>query len=608
MLSSLKSQISNFKFKKVSRQIQTFLVLTLAILFSLFLLFDRYTSVLAVTAADCLNKNASDLSQGDLDWCLQVGFSQLIAPIQSANEKNKQNLQALQDQLNKINQKLASYKVQLDKNQEDILSKEENLGFTQKILDQKTREHYVFLRLYDPLTPFIFADSATEAFQELTLRQKAESEDVNAIEQYVNEVNNLKIEQASLQKSQAALSFTQKKVADQANFLAGEIAKADAYLATLSSKQQSFIAAKLASLGISRSAYNLAGGCSSDINPFKSPGFSPAIGFFTFGVPNRVGMDQYGAWGRAKAGQSYDQILRAYYNFDNYQNYSGITIKVNNGNGVNTGSVIWTGSLEDYVKRIYEVPDSWTDNDSAALKAQAIAARSYVLAATNNGANSICANQYCQVFKTSPNFHPWENAVNATSGVVMVQGGNPIKAWFSATHGGYEYTSADIGWSATSWTKRLVDASGSVNSFSDLMSKAYDKDSPVFYCDWGGRASYNGTAWLKAEEVADIANVALLAERDGSTRSHLYQVDQPNPEGTDTWDAARVKSELASRGGTPIDSVTNISVSVDFSTGRTTSVVINGQTINGDDFKNYFNLRAPGNIQIVGPLYNVEQR
>jgi hypothetical protein len=191
----------------------------------------------------------------------------------------------------------------------------------------------------------------------------------------------------------------------------------------------------------------------------------------------------------------------------------------------------------------------------------------------------------------------------------MVQGGQPIKAWFSATHGGYEYTSADIGWSATSWTKRLVDTTtGSVGSFSDLMNNAYDKDSPVFYCDWGGRSDQNKTAWLSSTDLADIVNAVLLAEKDGSTKSHLYQPDKANPEGTDTWSADQVKSNLSQRGGTPIDNVTDVSVGVDFGTGRTTTVTINGQTINGDDFKNYFNLRAPANIQIVGPLYNIEKR
>jgi hypothetical protein len=147
-----------------------------------------------------------------------------------------------------------------------------------------------------------------------------------------------------------------------------------------------------------------------------------------------------------------------------------------------------------------------------------------------------------------------------------------------------------------------------VGSFSDLANNAYDRSSPVFYCDWGSRAAYNKTAWLKPDELADIVNAVLLAEKDGSVKSHLYQTDKTNPEGTDTWDPGRVKSELSSRGGTPIDNVSDISVGVDFGTGRTTTVTVNGQTINGDDFKDYFNLRAPSNIQIVGPLYNIEKR
>ena len=388
--------------------------------------------------------------------------------------------------------------------------------------------------------------------------------------------------------------------------MAGEVAKANAYLASLSARQESFIAAKLASLGLSRSAYNLGGGCSSDINPFKSPGFSPAFGFFTFGVPNRIGLNQYGAAGRANAGQNYNQILNAYYNANITTGYStGIMIHVvgtnEYGESINTN---W--SIEDYLLHLYEMPASFP---AEALKAQAIAARSFALAYTNNGAGSICPSQQCQVVKTEAHgSDAWTQAVHDTAGIVLTSGGSPIKAWFSATHGGYAYTSADIGWSSTPYTKRLVDASGPVNSFSDLMNNAYDKDSPIFYCDWGGRSSYNGTAWLTGAEVADIANVTMLAEKDSSTEPHLYQVDKPNPEGTDTWDSGRVKSELSSRGGSPIDSATSVSENVDFTNGKTTSVVINGQTINADDFKNYFDLRAPSNIQIVGPLYNIEIR
>ena len=249
-----------------------------------------------------------------------------------------------------------------------------------------------------------------------------------------------------------------------------------------------------------------------------------------------------------------------------------------------------------------------------ALKAQAVAARSYALSYTNNGAGSICTTQSCQVFKPEPKGGAWEEAVNSTRGWVMVQGGSPIKAWYSSTHGGYILSTSELpGWSATSWTKHAIDTTtGAASGFSDLFSNAYDRESPWFYCDWGSRSEYNKTAWLKSSEVADIMNVILLAKADSSAGEHLYQTDKPNPAGTDTWDEARVRQELSNRGVTPFSNISDVSIGADFSAGRTTSVGILGdggsQSFSGDEFKNWFNLRAPANIQIVGPLFNVERQ
>ena len=144
-----------------------------------------------------------------------------------------------------------------------------------------------------------------------------------------------------------------------------------------------------------------------------------------------------------------------------------------------------------------------------------------------------------------------------TEGLTMYQGGSPIKAWYSSTHGGYVFSSGEIGWSGTSWTKHANDFDGSIGSFADLSSRAYDRDSPWFYCDWGSRGEYNKTAWLKSDELADIVNIILLVKNDPSTRDHLYQVDKSNPAGTDTWDFEKVKSELRSRGINPFSSISD---------------------------------------------------
>lgn len=548
---------------------------------------------------DCLNAPAT---AADAEYCGSQ-LQDLINKYLPAQNTNKKNLAGLQSQLDNINKRINALTAQLKVLTVNVAKREEDMAYTQKIFAEKARNQYTFLRLYDPITPFLFSDNASQAFREISFRQRAADADRKTLDQYATDLIQLKTDQDSLQKTKDALAISQKQVADQTSFLAAEVAKVDSYLAQLSAKQSAFIAAKLDSLGLSRSAYNMKGGCSDDRN--VDPGFSPRIAFFSFGVPNRIGMNQFGAKGRAEAGQSAQDILKAYYNADYTTGYNqSINIRVSGTNEFGQ-SFNDTWNVDDYLKHLYEMP---TDFPMEALKAQAIAARSYALAATNNGAGSICPSQQCQVVKRELNNGTWQAAVDATKGVVMTTGGTPIKAWFSSTHGGYAYTSADIGWSGTSWTKRMQDTTGGVGGFSDLMSNAYDKSSPVFYCDWGSRPNYNKTAWLKPDELADIANVIMLAKKDGSTQSHLAQLDKPNPDGTDTWDAGRVRTELANRGGSPISSATDISIGADFGSGKTTTVTINGQTFDGQEFKNYFNLRAPANIQIVGPLFNVEKR
>ncbi len=576
------------------------------IFFGLFLF--SFLTIKLVNAQPSCDSPTAQMSPDDAQFCADQ-LQNLINVYLPAQTTNKKNLAGLQSQLADINRRIAALAAQLKALTVSITQRQEDMAFTQEIFDQKAKDQYTFIRLYDPITPFLSASGATEAFREIAFRQMAADADRKTMDGYAQDLVQLNKDETSLQKSKDSLAISQKQVADQTSFLAAEVAKVDSYLAALSAKQSAFIAAKLDSLGLSRSAYNMKGGCSSDINPYKAPNFSGTeFGFFTFGVPNRVGMNQFGAKGRAEQGQLYPQILSAYYNADLTTGNSQSTNIHVVGNNEFGESIDKNWSIEEYLTHLYEMP---TDFPKEALRSQAIAARSYALSYTNNGAGSICPSQQCQVVKANPHDSndAWSQAVRDTAGVVLKSGGQPIKAWFSSTHGGYAYNSADIGWSATAWTKRLSDSSGGVGSFSDLMNNSYDKSSPVFYCDWGARSSQNGTAWLSSTDLADIVNAVLLAKKDGSTKSHLYQIDKPNPEGTDTWDAARVKSEL---GGTAFNTISDISVSVDFGTGRTTNVTVSGdavtQTINGDDFKSYFNLRAPANIQIVGPLFNVEKR
>ncbi len=547
-------------------------------------------------------------------------LTQQIKDLTSKLDMSVNATRPLESQLNSMQKQISSIKYQVILIDADVAQKKKyidssykNLAVKQDIMNRAIRDFYIKSSYNSPLLIFLSAKSASDITQLLAYQKAAENQDKVIITNIALSIVDLEQKKKDLESEVSRLTALKSNLDDQSAKLDKIVQGAKAYqttlsnqIADLSAKQQALLAQKYASLGISISAYNMSGGCKSDLLTNTDPGFSPKIGFFTYGVPNRIGLNQFGAKGRADAGQSAETILSAYYNADLNKGYdTGINIHVTGSNEYGQ-SFDTNWNIEDYVKHIYEMPTDWS---MEALKAQAVAARSYALATTNNGSNSICPSQQCQVVKQEINSDRWQQAVDATKGWVLTSGGSPIKAWFSSTHGGYVFTSSDIGWSGTSYTKRLQDTTSNVSNFSDLQNNAYDKSSPWFYCDWGSRG---GTAWLRPSEVADIVNVVALAQADSSTKEHLYQQDKSNPAGTDTWSSDRVRQELQNRNITPFNSVSNLSVSVDFGVGRVTSINISGDggsaNFPGDFFKTYFNIRAPANIQIVGPLYNIEQR
>ncbi|MBP9814219.1 SpoIID/LytB domain-containing protein [Candidatus Woesebacteria bacterium] len=504
--------------------------------------------------------------------------------------------------------KIKSIEVDVAKQAAAIAEGEKELGNLLVLVSRRAAALYRRTVSYNPLLPFLTSTNVGSVLRLFTYQQVVINEDKKAIAQTAVSVRDLESRKSTLEAQKKSLAALKDQTDARAVSVRKLVTEANAYqsklssiIASLSAKQQSFLAAKLSGLNLPTS---LGAGplyCTDDRK--LDPGFSPAFAFFTYGIPHRVGMNQYGALGRAQAGQSAEDILRAYFdNIELKKDYNtGINIQVDGHGSYN---------IEEYVKHIYEIPESWP---MEALKAQAVAARSYALSYTNNGAKSICTTQSCQVFKSDPKTGAWAQAVEATRGWVMLSGGTPVTAWFSSTDGGYTYASSDVGWSSKPWTKRTRDANGDINSFSDLQNKAYDRSSPCFYAAQGFRTQYGKSAWLKSDEVADIVNVVQLARKDSGTREHLYQPDKPNPAGTDTWSRDKVKEELRTRGGTPFSSVSSVSVSgVDFGVGRTTQITVSGDagsiSFEGAEFKDFFNLRAPANIQIVGPLFNIEKK
>ena len=506
--------------------------------------------------------------------------------------------QSLNIKLNGIKNKLSSLEQAIIQKETEVKRGEEVLSYQKELLNERAKSYYKNVNKNSTLfLSVLVANDLSASLRKIFYQKSIVDEDKKTIIKIVLYVKNLEEIKKNLEVEKLGLAKLKIEVDKQSQIIAGQISQTRSKIAELTAKQQQLIAQKLASLRISRSASSPGRGDSGLTNG-RDPGFSPRFAIFTYGVPNRVGLNQYGAKGRA-AFQGYEDILRSYYNDISFENRENINIKVQ-GHG--------EMPIETYLLGIKEMPEDWP---MEALKAQVIAARSYALAYTNNGAGEICTTESCQVYSQPEKTGQWKTAVQETAGKVMVQGGNPIKAWYSSTHGGYVFSTGEIGWSGTSWTKHSSDFDGSVGSFSDLNSKAYDRDSPWFYCDWGSRSQYNKTAWLKSEELADIVNTILLAKVDSSAREHLYQSDNP-PAGTDNWNPDKVKQELRSRGQSPFNSISEGSVSADFSSGRVNSVSFSGDAGNASfslsEFKDWFNLRAPANIQIVGPLFNIEKR
>lgn len=534
-----------------------------------------------------------------------------IAELQEQLEASKKasapfesQLVGMVKELNNLTAQVQGLEANIAQKKKDIAKGYADLEDQKDVFNKSVRAYYIKSFLFSPLLIFLAADDAQDATRVIAYQKKNTEHDKEIITTIAIKIvdleerkNKLEVEEQRLTAIKTNLDVEKAEVEKLVAGAKTYQASLSSEIATLSTKQQQLIAQKLGSLNLPSS---LGAGPLYCVDDRKiNPGFSNGFAFFTFGIPHRVGMNQYGAHGRASAGQSYEDILRAYFDNFSFENRSA-TIKVQGFGEMD---------LETYMLGIYEMPNSF---HLEALKAQAIAARSYALSYTNNGEKEICTTQACQVYKGGNKGGAWEQAVKDTAGKVMVSNGTVVTAWYASTAGGYTFTNNDVwGGSQKAWTKRLRDTNGEVGSFDDLISKSYDKDSPCLYSAQGSRAEYSKSAWLKNEEAADIVNVLKLAKADSSTQTHLSQVDKPNPDGAETWDANRVKQELQARGVTPYNSVSSFSVDWDKGIGRVNSIAINGsagsETFSGDEFRNFFNLRAPANIQIVGPLFNVEK-
>ncbi|MFH1602216.1 MAG: SpoIID/LytB domain-containing protein [Candidatus Shapirobacteria bacterium] len=523
-----------------------------------------------------------------------------------------QAISGAEKSLSELNAQITGIRASINQAQKEVKTMEEEITNGQKeiesqkkLLFAKIRDLYIQETKLSALNIFLASQNFGQALKQYNYLKVAGQQDKKIITGISNKITSLNQSKQSLEgKSQSWLSL-EEDLDTKAAGLEKDIKGATAYegelndkIAAIKAEQQRILTEKTGlfqtSVGDTPSVDDPCSGPPGAGN-FCSPAFSPAFALFSFGAPHRTGMSQYGAYGRSKEGQSAEDILSAYYQGANLvKDYS-----VPDTIGVDGYGRI---AFEDnYLLGIYEVPESWGDKGGfEALKAQAVASRSYALAVTGNGNGTICPTESCQVYRSALKTGKWEEAVRATRGWVLMKDGSPAKAYYASTSGGF--TISQWGWAG------IKDAKDG-----DWPNNAYEKiaGSPWFYKAWyktrSGQSCGRSSPWLSDEEMADVVNALLVYTHNSSESIHLSQVDGCWGSVPETWS----KEELAGRAGSyggPVSRVSNVSVNYSNS-GVTHEVKIatdRGEfTFSGSDFKTVFNLRAPGAIHLKSSLFNL---
>ncbi len=480
-----------------------------------------------------------------------------------------------------------------------IADREVKLGTYYLVLSKRVLTQYKELRTVSPLTIVLESPDATTLTRGLEYHSSVRQKNQELISTVGEDIATLEADKKQVEERQKLLASLEKQLDGQAEFFKAEIAKAKAYqkelvgkIATLNAQQQAILAARSGTAITSVGEVPLADDFNASIG-FKAQAPSNSFAVFSFGAyTHRNGMSQYGAKARADAGQSVEDILKAYYPDatlkKDYQSMGSISVQ-----GVGT-----IPFEDQYLQGIYEMPGSW---NITALKAQAIAARTFAIRYTNNGQKTICTTEACQVFKNSRKGGDWEKAVNETKGWVLVDGsGTPVSTQYASTHGGYTKTS---GWDTQ-------DKSGT----GEWSNKAWESiaKSPWFYKAWY-RNGYSSTGancgrnhpWMSQEEMADIINAWIVRKNpNGADPGRIIPVtiDSCNVGGGggNPYSHEELKNFAQNSGGA-VTSITGVSVS---HTGSGQTATVTFQTnrgtlaLPGDEFKSTFNLRAPGYLRI----------
>lgn len=558
-------------------------ILIIILVFALFGIGHFFTNVAYSDELDDLNKQIADLQSA-------------LTSSQNATKPLESQLTGLKKQLDNIDYQVKVIESGIEKKKIEIDKGYENLSDNQKVFNMTVRSSYINNYGFNPILIFLSGNSASDVTKIFTYHQKYTERDKNTITNLALQIVDLEKRKTNLEREQTMLASAKVKLDTQRTEVQKIVDGAKSYqqdlsgkIATLTAKQSEIINARSGGFTATIGDSNLADDVNASINGFRDSAPSGYFAVFSFGAhTHRKGMSQYGARGRAQGGQSFAQILKAYYGKDPVGKDTGGSIKV-----AGNGEIDFEGR---YLLGIAEMPSSWHPE---ALKAQAVAARTYAYRYKVEG-KEICITEACQVFNSGKADNPpdaWRQAVESTRGQVL----EDVVTYYASTHGGF---ANPIGWDTTN-------GSGGSN----FIDNAYDKigGSPWLYKAWytqGYSPSSNkcgrSNPWLSPEEMADIVNAAIALRTGGIDTGRITPVTT-SCWGGNPYSMDELRNLVSGNGG--ISSASSVSVSQ--GTGSTSNVTINGVSFSGEDFKKAFNLRAPGYLSIPQSnfaFFNIEKK
>ncbi|HVF69009.1 MAG TPA: SpoIID/LytB domain-containing protein [Xanthomonadales bacterium] len=558
--------------------IKKFAILLSSVILAISLFFIINPQLSKADELDDINKQLSQLND-DLNKSI------------AATKPLEGQLTSMQKQIASIKQQVVNAETGIVVKKREIDDGYKRLSEKEKLIAQTISAYYINSYSDCPICEIFSLGNASDITLSLAYHRARTNQDKQVIVNLALSISDLERKKANLEVQQKSLTLAKASLDEQSKKLDSVVKGAKNFqgelsgkIAALSAKQQEILSAKSGN-----STFTVGGGESADELIASKKGFTESapggsFGVFSFGAyTHRKGMSQYGARGRAQAGQDFKTILKAYYGKDPVGKDTNGDINVQGFGSMN---------FEDrYLMGIAEMPSSWHPE---ALKAQAVAARTYAYRYKAEG-KEICTTEACQVFNSGKADNPpqaWKDAVQATKGQVL----EDVVTYYASTHGGY---ASPIGWDTT-------DGSGGGN----FIDKAWDKagGSPWLYKAWWRQGYSNSSStcgrsapWLSSQEMADIIN---------ATR---FRDDRVTPVTTSCWGGNPYSmDELRSKANGP-SSVSGVTVLQ--GNGSSNEVVfqtnIGEIRLSASAFKEAFNLRAPGYVRIPQTgfaFFNIEHK